>query len=118
MQPDSRRAVHVGRAVVLRDMGSRNGTAVGKKLIMGDWTLRRGDVIRIGHSRLVFAYDLSEAFSDPTAAFSEEEEPAEATDGGSPRSDSSVLGGLRTDDDHPSSRPDAFPESVGNAKRA
>ncbi len=76
---------------ILRDLGSRNGTAVGKKLIKGDWTLRRGDVIRIGHSRLVFAYDLSEAFSDPTAAFSEVEESAEATDGGSQRSDSNVL---------------------------
>ena len=79
---------------ILRDLGSRNGTAVGKKVIKGDCTLRRGDVIRIGHSRLVFAYDLSEAFSDPTATFSEEseeEESPEATGGESPRSDSNVL---------------------------
>ena len=76
---------------MLRDLGSRNGTAVGKQVIKGDWTLRRGDVIRIGRSRLVFAYDLSEAFSDPTATFSEEEESPEATDGGSPPDDSNVL---------------------------
>ena len=76
---------------MLRDLGSRNGTAVGKKLIKGDWTLRRGDVIRIGHSRLVFAYDLSEAFSDPTATFSEVEESAEATSDERPPSDSNVL---------------------------
>jgi two-component system, NtrC family, response regulator HydG len=76
---------------ILRDLGSRNGTAVGKKLITADWTLRRGDVIRIGHSRLVFAYDLSEAFSDPTVTFSEGEESVEATAGESPRSDSRML---------------------------
>ena len=73
---------------ILRDLDSRNGTAVGKKLIKGDWTLRRGDVIRIGHSRLVFAYDLSEAFSAPTATFSEVEEPVEATSGESSPNDS------------------------------
>ncbi len=48
----------------LRDLESRNGTVVGDKILKGDWILRAGDVIRIGHSQLVFVHNLSEAFSD------------------------------------------------------
>ena len=32
--------------------------------VQGDWTLKPGDVIRIGHTQLVFVYKLTEAFSD------------------------------------------------------
>ena len=48
----------------LRDLDSRNGTAVGDQRLAGDWALRPGDVIRIGHCQLVFVHSLSEAFSD------------------------------------------------------
>ena len=48
----------------LRDLDSRNGTVVGEQLVKADWILSPGDVIRIGHSQLVFVHNLSEAFSD------------------------------------------------------
>jgi len=48
----------------LRDLDSRNGTVVGDQLVKGDWVLSPGDVIRIGHSQLVFVHRLSDAFSD------------------------------------------------------
>ena len=48
----------------LRDLDSRNGTVVGDRILKGDWVLRPGDVILIGHSQLVFVNNLSEAFSD------------------------------------------------------
>ncbi len=48
----------------LRDLDSRNGTMVGEQLVRGDWELQAGDVIRIGHSQLVFVYRLDQAFSD------------------------------------------------------
>jgi Nif-specific regulatory protein len=48
----------------LRDLESRNGTVVGENLLKGDLALTPGDVIRIGHSQLVFVHRLSEAFSD------------------------------------------------------
>ena len=76
---------------ILRDLGSRNGTAVGKKLIKGDRSLKRGDVIRIGHSRLVFAYDLSEAFADPTAELSGQADSVDVTADETPSHDSNVL---------------------------
>jgi transcriptional regulator with GAF, ATPase, and Fis domain len=47
----------------LRDLESRNGTMVGNQVVRGDWPLKPGDVIRIGHTQLVFAHKLSEAFS-------------------------------------------------------
>ena len=49
---------------VLRDLESRNGTVVGEQLLSGDWVLRPGDMIRIGHSQLVFVHNLSQAFGD------------------------------------------------------
>jgi transcriptional regulator with GAF, ATPase, and Fis domain len=52
---------------VLRDLDSRNGTMIGESLVEGEYTLRPGDVIRVGHSQLVFVYSLSEAFSDTAA---------------------------------------------------
>lgn len=58
----------------LRDLDSRNGTVVGDKLIKSDWVLRPGDVIRIGHSQLIFVQNLSDAFSDVTAQLRPREE--------------------------------------------
>src|SRR3569623_2204818 len=46
----------------LRDLESRNGTAVGGELIQGDKILSPGDIIRIGNSQLAFVHDLSKAF--------------------------------------------------------
>ncbi len=43
---------------MLRDLDSRNGTAVGNQLTRGDYTLKPGDVIRIGRSRIIFVHDL------------------------------------------------------------
>ena len=47
----------------VRDLDSRNGTMVGSELVRGDWPLKPGDMIRIGHAQLVFVYKLSEAFA-------------------------------------------------------
>ena len=51
----------------LRDLDSRNGTLVGNQRVSGDWPLQPGDMIRIGHSQLVFVHRLAEAFSDSSA---------------------------------------------------
>jgi transcriptional regulator with GAF, ATPase, and Fis domain len=48
----------------LRDLDSRNGTIVGNEIVTGDWSLKPGDVIRIGHTQLVFVHKLSDAFSE------------------------------------------------------
>jgi len=50
----------------LRDLESRNGTMVGDHVISGDWQLSPGDVIRIGHTQLVFVHKLSDAFGSST----------------------------------------------------
>ncbi len=47
----------------LRDLESRNGTMVGHEIVRGDWPLKPGDIIRIGHTQLVFVHKLSEAFA-------------------------------------------------------
>lgn len=52
------------REWTLRDLESRNGTTVGSEAIRGDYVLRPGDIIRIGHSHLAFVYDLSKAFPE------------------------------------------------------
>lgn len=46
----------------LRDLDSRNGTMVGQQVVRGDWPLKPGDVIRIGHTQLIFVHKLSDAF--------------------------------------------------------
>ena len=51
----------------LRDLDSRNGTIVGDQVVIGDWILKPGDVIRIGHTQLVFVHKLSDAFSEAGA---------------------------------------------------
>ena len=47
----------------LRDLESRNGTMIGGEMVRSDWPLNPGDIIRIGHTQLVFVHKLSEAFS-------------------------------------------------------
>jgi transcriptional regulator with GAF, ATPase, and Fis domain/pSer/pThr/pTyr-binding forkhead associated (FHA) protein len=49
---------------VLRDLDSRNGTAVGASRVRGDYMLQAGDIVRIGQSQLRFVHDLSKAFSE------------------------------------------------------
>ncbi len=57
----------------IRDLDSRNGTAVGENLLKGDWLLKPGDIIRIGRSQLVFVHNLSEAFSDSSTSLRQPE---------------------------------------------
>ncbi len=52
----------------VRDLDSRNGTAVGDTVLKSEWKLQPGEVLRIGRSQLVFVHELSEAFSDPADA--------------------------------------------------
>lgn len=49
---------------VVRDLDSRNGTAVGERLVKGDVSLAPNDVIRIGRTQLAYVHDLSKAFAD------------------------------------------------------
>lgn len=53
---------------ILRDLGSRNGTLVGDQLVEGEQLLKSGDIVRIGHSQLMFVNQLSEAFGDGALA--------------------------------------------------
>jgi Nif-specific regulatory protein len=48
----------------LRDLDSRNGTAVANTRVRGDYILRAGDIVRIGQSQLRFVHDLSKAFTE------------------------------------------------------
>src|SRR5882757_5940391 len=48
----------------LRDLDSRNGTAIGNARIRGDYVLTPGEIVRIGQSQLRFVHDLSKAFVD------------------------------------------------------
>ena len=52
---------------ILRDLESRNGTAVGTLMVHGDYVLHAGDVVRIGQSQLAFVHDLAKAFPDSSA---------------------------------------------------
>lgn len=49
---------------ILRDLDSRNGTAVANTRVRGDYNLQAGDIVRIGQSQLRFVHDLSKAFSE------------------------------------------------------
>lgn len=80
---------------MLRDLDSRNGTMVGNQRVVGDWTLRPGDIVRIGRSQLVFVHRLAEAFADSTSVLrplprkdepapAAEEDEADALAGGGP----------------------------------
>jgi len=80
---------------ILRDLDSRNGTAVANTRVKGDYVLHAGDIVRIGQSQLRFVHDLTKAFSESQGPFVTPEElddaalpdvdPSLATD------DSSVL---------------------------
>ena len=48
---------------MLRDLDSRNGTMVGSEMVRGDWLLKPGHIVRIGHTQLVFVHKLSDAFT-------------------------------------------------------
>jgi len=50
----------------IRDLESRNGSAIGTERIHGDQTLKPGDVIRIANTQLAFVHDLSKAYADGT----------------------------------------------------
>lgn len=52
----------------VRDMGSRNGTYLNGERIVGDRTLRPGDEIRIGETRLAFRLADPDHIPTPTAA--------------------------------------------------
>ena len=54
----------------VRDLESRNGTAVDGEVLNGDRPLVPGNVIRIGHSQLVFVHNLSQAFSEASTVTS------------------------------------------------
>lgn len=45
-----------GQAALLHDMGSTNGTTVNGQQVQS-WQLQHGDVIRLGHSTLVYRQD-------------------------------------------------------------
>lgn len=55
----------------LRDLDSRNGTAVGEEYIHRDHALLPGEMIRIGSSQLAYVHDLSTAFPDSRVGVSE-----------------------------------------------
>ncbi len=47
---------------ILRDLDSRNGTAVGQDRVVGDRSLKAGDVIWIAGTQLAFVNDLAKAY--------------------------------------------------------
>jgi Nif-specific regulatory protein len=51
-----------GTAWTVRDLGSRNGTLVNGKAVVGDTELKPGQLIQIGPCDLAFTFDLSQAF--------------------------------------------------------
>lgn len=52
---------------VVRDLDSRNGTAIGEAFFRGTHLLVPGEIIRIGNTQLAFVDDLSRAFPDVTS---------------------------------------------------
>ncbi len=48
---------------VIRDLDSRNGTAIGDNRVTGDQQLHPGDVIWIANTKMAFVNDLSKAYS-------------------------------------------------------
>lgn len=65
---------------VLRDLDSRNGTAVGSSRVRGDYFLQPGDIVRIGHSQLRFVNDLSKAFAESSLMPLDELATADSSD--------------------------------------
>ncbi len=79
----------------LRDLESRNGTAIGDKTVRGDYGLQPSDVIRIGQTQLKFVVDLSTVFPDSSSITrrngNDGDDEATVTTGGWATDDSSVL---------------------------
>ncbi len=75
----------------LRDLESRNGTMVGDQRLRDDWTLRPGDVIRIGRSQMIFVHSLTEAFSESSTVLRQAAEESSVTSGPGLDDDSNVL---------------------------
>lgn len=48
---------------ILRDLGSRNGTAIGRERVSGDHRLKPGDIIWIASTQMAFVNDLSTAYN-------------------------------------------------------
>jgi transcriptional regulator with GAF, ATPase, and Fis domain len=80
----------------LRDLDSRNGTAIANSRVRGDYVLHPGDIIRIGQSQLRFVHDLSKAFTESNSApiDPDDDAGAETTSGSLATDEDSVLGGL------------------------
>lgn len=53
---------------MIRDLDSRNGTAIGGDRVHGDYKLKPGDVVRIARTQMAFVHDLSRAYEDSTLA--------------------------------------------------
>jgi transcriptional regulator with GAF, ATPase, and Fis domain/pSer/pThr/pTyr-binding forkhead associated (FHA) protein len=76
----------------LRDLDSRNGTAVGGRLVSGDYVLTPSEIIRIGKSQLAYVNELSQAFRESTAPATDTSTQTKDKNTGTPRSgDSNVL---------------------------
>ncbi len=78
-------------AWTIRDLDSRNGTAIGEDRIDGDTQLESGNIIRIENSQMAFVHDLSEAFPDSSAILRAQQSLAEETVVGEQFDDESVL---------------------------
>ena len=52
----------------VRDLDSRNGTAIGNERVKGDRVLQPGDVIRIARTQMAFVHDLSKGYADAPSA--------------------------------------------------
>jgi Nif-specific regulatory protein len=78
---------------ILRDLDSRNGTAVANARVRGDYILRAGDIVRIGQSQLRFVHDLSKAFAESSVQPLDELDTvgSEVINGSQSTDDSSVL---------------------------
>lgn len=49
-----------GAAMVIRDVGSSNGTFIGTEKLVGEYALRHGDMIRLGNTTLVFDDEITQ----------------------------------------------------------
>ena len=89
----------------VRDLNSRNGTAIGDDRVVGDHQLSPGDVIWIAGTQLAFVYDLSSAYD--RKIFSR----VEIGDGGE------TIMGLEADDDQPTMSLDIEPTTITHRRQ-
>ena len=78
----------------LRDLDSRNGTMVGNQVVRGDWLLNPSDIIRIGHTQLVFVHKLADAYvssGDTSSVVRRMSPDGPQTPAGTPEDESNVL---------------------------